>query len=243
MSNNDNIRFVPDDEQYPGEDIPYSVDELLGYLGGAPETDADGQAFKRSDECIDERTELESESPSAERAKSALNPEPTVRATELGAGDASDGVQTRRRLTLEERLKLIDDEQNDLTLLFGTCDQDMLKIASIMAPLLEMHGAASGFKYVNPARSLSRAIKRGDVEDISLDAMDNIIIATNWLSDAWERKPSAPAMEIMRNLVVREVLDDPELRFIALSRIERTLQTVRSLYEGNGLSLREKRKW
>ena len=154
--------------------------------------------------------------------------------------DATADETPPERLSLEDQLRHIADLPNDRTYLFGTCDKEMLKVMSTISPLLEMRGAANGFAYVNPALSFVRALRRqmqtsAGIGEEELQRAEN---ATRWLADAWESQGSATAMEVMRNLVVREVLADPELEFIVLSRIERCINVVRSAYEDARIDFR-----
>lgn len=152
--------------------------------------------------------------------------------------EAADAEEPPHRLSLEERLRLIAERPNDLTFLFGTCDQEMLKLISIIAPALAMRGAANGYEYVNPAVSLGRALRGKTTADFDGDTLDEAIAATEWLADAWEHRGSASPIEIIRNLVVREILRDSTLRFLVLTRVESYLNTVRSVYKAAGIDLR-----
>lgn len=156
------------------------------------------------------------------------------------AENIPEAESANKCLSLEERLRLIEDEPDDRSFLFGTCDQDMLKIMSIVAPLLEMRGSAHGFAYVNPAVSLAHALRGKTADDFDTESLNKVMAATDWLSDAWESQGSASAIEVMRNLIVSEVLNDATLRFLVLTRIEHGFRAVCSLYEDAGITLRTK---
>lgn len=216
MSDEITYQKTQDDEQYPGEDTCFHVDEHV-------EQDGMGGGFAAGD------------------IPDSLIEEPGDEAEPRGDGGSLSILDSApERLSLEERLKKIADKPDDVTYLFGTCDRELLEIMSTIAPRLQMRGATGGYAYVSPAVSLAKALKDKCAADVDMVALERVIDETQWLADAWEKQGSATAMEVMRNLVLREVLRDLEMRRTVLLRIRRCLAHLCETYDEYGVDLRKR---
>ena len=115
--------------------------------------------------------------------------------------------------------------------------QDLMRLVAPMAEFVPMGSLTDDERSANPVVAFSALAKDHAFDEISDDAYDLILKATESLGELWENRSSATTLQIAKNALLRSVLEDDWLREEAFRRTRERLNSSYQAFASTKTSL------
>ena len=147
-------------------------------------------------------------------------------------------MSAEERIPLEQRMQEAREEKRAAAYrankLYAEHGRELVECARVLIEMLDCGDEGYGYQRVNPSLSAAERIKAGEYDDVPMPQFNDLVDDISWFSDLWEGRREQPELAIARNLLVKIVLSQNELREHVFSDMRHACEMLReSLKEAN----------